>query len=57
MDGNITTWLSELAFAPVDLHPEAPADEWSGDLGVGASISRNKKPRLLPAWALSTMPA
>ncbi|GIT12831.1 MAG: hypothetical protein CM1200mP34_2370 [Verrucomicrobiales bacterium] len=24
------------AFAPVDLHPGAPADEWSGDLGCGA---------------------
>ncbi|HSK11447.1 MAG TPA: hypothetical protein VK911_17815, partial [Vicinamibacterales bacterium] len=26
----------ELAFAPVDYQPEAPADEWSGDRGVGA---------------------
>ncbi len=36
MDGNITGWLNELAFAPVDYSPEAPADEWSGDKGVGA---------------------
>jgi len=36
MDGNITGWLNELAFAPVDYSPEAPADEWSGDRGVGA---------------------
>ena len=50
MDGNITTWLSELAFAPVDLHPEAPADEWSGDLGVGAQyFSQQAVARLLPA--------
>jgi predicted NBD/HSP70 family sugar kinase len=50
MDGNITTWLSELAFAPVDLHPEAPADEWSGDLGVGAQyFSQQAVGRLLPA--------
>jgi predicted NBD/HSP70 family sugar kinase len=34
--GNITDWLNELAFAPVDYQPEAPADEWSGDRGVGA---------------------
>ena len=34
--GCLTGRLSELAFAPVDLHPQAPADEWSGDLGVGA---------------------
>ncbi len=34
--GCLTGRLSELAFAPVDLHPAAPADEWSGDVGVGA---------------------
>jgi predicted NBD/HSP70 family sugar kinase len=36
MEGNITGWLNELAFAPVDYHPQAPEDEWSGDRGVGA---------------------
>ena len=36
MDGNITGWLNELAFAPIDYSPSAPADEWSGDRGVGA---------------------
>ncbi len=35
-DGNITGWLNELAFAPVDYNPDAPVDEWSGDRGVGA---------------------
>jgi predicted NBD/HSP70 family sugar kinase len=35
-NGNITGWLDELAFAPVDLSPDAPLDEWSGDRGVGA---------------------
>ena len=35
-DGKITDWLNELAFAPVDYQPDAPADEWSGDCGVGA---------------------
>ncbi|MCC6694464.1 MAG: ROK family protein [Candidatus Hydrogenedentes bacterium] len=36
MDGNITGWLNELAFAPIDYSPDAPRDEWSGDSGVGA---------------------
>ncbi len=36
MDGCIPGWLSELAFAPVDYHPHAPVDEWSGDRGCGA---------------------
>jgi hypothetical protein len=32
--GHILGWLNELAFAPVDHNPKAPADEWSGDGGV-----------------------
>ena len=36
LQGKITGWLNELAFAPVDYNPEAPQDEWSGDQGVGA---------------------
>ncbi len=36
MEGNITGWLNELAFAPVDYNPDGPVDEWSGDRGVGA---------------------
>ena len=32
-EGNITDWLNELAFVPVDYREGAPADEWSGDLG------------------------
>jgi predicted NBD/HSP70 family sugar kinase len=35
-EGNITGWLNELAFAPIDYSPTAPADEWSGDIGCGA---------------------
>jgi predicted NBD/HSP70 family sugar kinase len=35
MDGRITGWLNELAFAPVDYSPTAPVDEWSGDRGCG----------------------
>ncbi|NPV45838.1 MAG: ROK family protein [Armatimonadetes bacterium] len=34
-EGNITGWLNELAFAPIDYAPSAPADEWSGDIGCG----------------------
>lgn len=34
-DGNITSWLNELAFVPVDYNPKAPTDEWSGDYGCG----------------------
>lgn len=33
--GCLTGWLNELAFAPMDLNPAAPADEWSGDVGCG----------------------
>ena len=33
--GNITGWLNVLAFAPIDYHEQAPADEWSGDNGCG----------------------
>jgi len=36
LDGSITSWLNELAFAPVDYSPGAPVDEWSGDRGCGA---------------------
>jgi predicted NBD/HSP70 family sugar kinase len=34
-EGKITPWLNELAFAPVDYRPDAPRDEWSGDVGCG----------------------
>lgn len=33
--GNITGWLNELAFAPVDFNKGAMVDEWSGDYGCG----------------------
>ena len=33
--GNITGWLNELAFVPVDYCKEAMVDEWSGDYGCG----------------------
>ena len=52
--GNINGWLSELAFAPVDYSPTAPADEWSGDQGVGALyFSQQCVFRLAPRAGLS----
>lgn len=32
-EGNITSWINELAFVPLDYNPNAPRDEWSGDYG------------------------
>ncbi len=52
--GNITSWLNELAFAPVDDNPSAPIDEWSGDHGCGVQyFSQQAVGRLLPEAGLS----
>jgi predicted NBD/HSP70 family sugar kinase len=49
-EGNITPWLNELAFVPVDYRDDAPADEWSGDVGCGVQyFSQQAVNRLLPA--------
>jgi predicted NBD/HSP70 family sugar kinase len=54
-DGNITSWLNELAFVPVDYNPAAPADEWSGDYGVGAQyFSQQCVARLMPAAGIES---
>ena len=34
-EGNLNGWISELAFAPVDMYRSAMRDEWSGDIGCG----------------------
>jgi predicted NBD/HSP70 family sugar kinase len=53
LNGNITDWLNELAFAPVDYRDDAPADEWSGDIGCGAQyFSQQAVARLAPAAGL-----
>jgi predicted NBD/HSP70 family sugar kinase len=53
-EGHIPGWLDELAFAPVDLNPEAAADEWSRDRGVGANyLSQQAVARLAQAAGLS----
>lgn len=50
MEGRMTGWLSELAFAPADMNPEAPPDEWSGDRGAGVlCFSQQAVNKLLPA--------
>ena len=49
-DGNVTGWLNEFAFAPVDASPEAMADEWSGDTGCGVKyFSQDAVIKLAPA--------
>lgn len=48
-EGAITTWLNELAFAPVDHNPEAAVDEWSGDYGCGVQyFSQQAVGKLIP---------
>lgn len=50
MEGNITSWLNELAFMPIDYNPSAPTDEWSGDYGCGVQyFSQQAVGRLMPA--------
>ncbi len=49
-NGNITGWLNELAFVPVDACPEAMVDEWSGDYGCGVKyFSQDGVIKLAPA--------
>lgn len=48
--GNITGWLNELAFVPVDANREAMVDEWSGDYGCGVKyFSQDAVIKLAPA--------
>ncbi len=49
-NGNITGWLNELAFVPVDFNPASMRDEWSGDYGCGVkSFSQDAVIKLAPA--------
>ncbi|MGB6220222.1 ROK family protein [Haloferula sp.] len=51
--GEITNWLSELAFVPIDYREHAPADEWSGDLGCAVQyFSQQGVSRLIPRSGL-----
>jgi len=57
-DGNITSWLNELAFVPLDFRHEGPRDEWSMDRGVGSQyFSQQAVGRLLPASGIEADPA
>ena len=49
--GNLTDYLNELAFSPIDYREaDAPCDEWSQDQGVGANyLSQQAVGRLAPA--------
>ncbi len=49
-EGNVLGWINELAFAPVDLSPNAMQDEWSTDFGVGCKyFSQDAVIKLAPA--------
>ena len=49
-NGNITGWLNELAFVPVDFSQDAMVDEWSGDYGCGVKyFSQDAVIKLAPA--------
>jgi len=52
--GNITDWLNELAFAPIDYRENAPADEWSKDVGCGVQyFSQQAVARLVPSAGIA----
>jgi predicted NBD/HSP70 family sugar kinase len=56
-DGNITSWINELAFAPIDYQPQAPRDEWSGDTGCGVQyFSQQCVGRLLAPAGIAVDP-
>ena len=50
-DGNITGWLNELAFVPVDFCEEAMVDEWSGDYGCGVKYFSQDGVIKVAPWA------
>lgn len=55
--GRITSWLNELAFAPVDYRADAPTDEWSGDTGCGVQYFSQQGVARLAALAGFDFPA
>jgi predicted NBD/HSP70 family sugar kinase len=56
-EGRITTWLNELAFAPIDYSASGHVDEWSGDRGVGAQyFSQQCVGRLIPVAGIEVDP-
>ena len=56
-DKNVRGWISELAFAPVDLSEEAMQDEWSTDFGVGCKyFSQDAVIKLAPRAGIELDP-
>ncbi len=49
--GNITGWLNELAFVPVDFCEKAMVDEWSGDYGCGVKYFSQDGVIKVAPWA------
>jgi len=48
---NVLGWINELAFAPVDLQPDALQDEWSTDFGAGCKYFSQDAVIKLAPWA------
>ncbi len=56
--GNITGWLNELAFVPIDYNSQAMVDEWSGDYGCGVKyLSQDAVIKLAPAAGITLDPS
>ena len=55
-EGHLTGGLNELAFVPLDYSPQAPRDEWSGDLGVGSQYFSQQAVGRLAASAGIALP-
>ncbi len=54
---NVKGWISELAFAPVDLNENAMQDEWSTDRGVGCKyFSQDAVIKLAPKAGIELDP-
>ena len=54
---NVKGWISELAFAPVDLNEDAMQDEWSTDIGVGCKyFSQDAVIKLAPRAGIDLDP-
>lgn len=55
--GNLTGWLNELAFVPVDFNKDAMVDEWSLDFGVGCKyFSQDAVIKLAPRAGIELDP-
>ena len=57
VEKNVKGWISELAFAPVDLSEDAMQDEWSTDFGVGCKyFSQDAVIKLAPRAGIDLDP-